>query len=97
MKNLILLIMLIFIAAGISFAIPFLPSVGGKAGKADREAYKKRAYNYDGKVFHNDPEVNVMEKVEDNDPARMSGNSGGSRQPIEDHTAGFTDYENFNS
>ena len=75
MKNLILLIMLIFIAAGISFAIPFLPSVGGKAGKADREDYKKRAYNYDGKVFHNDPEVNVMEKVEDNDPARMSGNS----------------------
>ena len=68
MKNLILLIMLIFIAAGISFAIPFLPSVGGKAGKADREDYKKRAYNYDGKVFHNDPEVNVMEKVEDNDP-----------------------------
>lgn len=67
--------MLIFIAAGISFAIPFLPSVGGKAGKADREDYKKRAYNYDGKVFHNDPEVNVMEKVEDNDPARMSGNS----------------------
>ena len=47
--------MLIFIAAGISFAIPFLPSVGGKAGKADREDYKKRAYNYDGKVFHTIP------------------------------------------
>lgn len=55
MKNLILLIMLIFIAAGISFAIPFLPSVGGKAGKADREDYKQRAYNYDGKVFHTIP------------------------------------------
>lgn len=55
MKNLILLIMLIFIAAGISFAIPFLPSVGGKACKADREDYKKRAYNYDGKVFHTIP------------------------------------------
>ena len=74
MKNMILFITLIFIAAGISFAIPFLPSVGGKASKADRENYKKRAYNYDGKVFHNDPEVGVMEKVEDNDPARMSGN-----------------------
>lgn len=81
MKNLILFITLIFIAAGISFAVPFLPSVGGKAGKADRENYKKRAYNYDGKVFHNDPEVSVMEKVEDNDPARMSGN--GTRPDFE--------------
>ena len=68
MKNLILLIMLIFIAAGISSAIPFLPSVGGKAGKADREDYKKRAYNYDGKVFHNDPEVNVCETVDISNP-----------------------------
>ncbi|MCQ2240203.1 MBL fold metallo-hydrolase [Treponema sp.] len=70
-----ILLCVIFLAAFFSMqitAIPFLPGVGGKPSEADRKDYLQRAENFDGKEFHNENEVVFINKVQDEDPLRIS-------------------------
>lgn len=71
----VLLICVALILASPLYAILFLPGVGGKTSKSDREDYKRRAENFDGKKFHNETETVLMIKdyTEDKNTASQKG------------------------
>ncbi|MCR4823656.1 MAG: MBL fold metallo-hydrolase [Treponema sp.] len=44
------------------YAVWFLPGVGGKPTDEDRENYSQRASNFDGEIFHNQTDYELMTK-----------------------------------
>lgn len=74
MKQKIALLLVTFVFSSLVTSIPFIKSTGGKPSRSDRKDYARRAVNFDGKKFHNEPEVQFLIKVEDEDPLRISKN-----------------------
>lgn len=75
---------LIFAFGALAFSVPFLPAVGGKPSKADKENYLLRAKNFDGKKFHNPNLENesIMVKTKDIDSKRLSNKPEKPQSPL---------------
>ena len=59
-RCMVLIAAVLFVLAVPVYAVLFLPGVGGKPSKSDREDYARRAANYDGKSFRNEDDVRLM-------------------------------------